>query len=257
MSEMIGLEVRDRRTGSTRVELVQLPVDFGKSPTGPNVIKFPSDRETISRQHGHLHRTAEGLVYVDKSSNGSSVAGERIKNAAKPVRVGDVISIEDFEIRIIPTEDMVLKLTDDALAPVDELVVTPGSVCILHRSGKALSLKAGADVGQDGGTDAQVLNQILKLSFDGGRITLEAVGGDATPKILVNNRAVVLPAKVLSGDVVAIEGMRLEVLSRGQDKIVCGNPECRLLNDLPFEENCIWCGFYLAASGSFTRVTPP
>lgn len=253
MSEMIGLEVRDRKTGSTRVELVRLPVDFGKSPTGPNVIKFPSDRETISRQHGHLHRGPEGLVYVDKSSNGSSVAGERVKNAAKPVRVGDVIAIEDFEIRIIPTEDMVLKLTDDALAPIDELVVTPGSVCMLERTGKALSLKAGADVGQDGGTDSQ----ILKLSFDGGRITLEAVGGDATPKILINNRAVELPAKALSGDVVAIEGMRLEVLSRGQEKIVCGNPECRLLNDLPFEENCIWCGFYLAASGSFTRVTPP
>lgn len=253
MSDLIGLEIRDRKTGSSRVEMVQLPVDFGKSPSGPNVVKFPSDRETISRQHGRLHRGAEGFVYADTSSNGSSVAGERIKDAAKPVRVGDVIGIEDFEIRIVPTNDMVLKLTDDALAPIDELMMMPGSVCALERAGETWSLKSGADGSQDGVPSQPV----LKLSFDGGRLTVEAGGGDAPSKILINNRAVSLPAKVSSGDVVAIEGKRLEVLSRGQEKIVCGNPECRLLNDLPFEENCIWCGFYLAASGSFTRVTPP
>ena len=57
-------------------------------------------------------------------------------------------------------------------------------------------------------------------------------------------------------DVVGLGADRFEILQPDMPKIVCGNPACHLLNDLPFEENCTWCGFYLAASGSFTRVTP-
>jgi hypothetical protein len=253
MGDSIGLEIRDRRTGTVELRTVGLPVHFGKSPSGDNTVRFPSERDTISRQHGRLHREAGLLLYTDTSSNGSLVAGERIQNASLPVSTGQVIGIEDFEIRVIPSQDIVLKLTDGALALLGETVVAPGSrVAFVHENG----VSSFRDILE--GQTGQVEDQVgLCFSFDGTRLCLEAGDQADVSEVLVNNRNVSLPAKVSSGDVLLVDGNRIEVLSRGHDKIVCGNPDCRLLNDLPFEENCVWCGYYLAASGSFTRVTPP
>ena len=87
---------------------------------------------------------------------------------------------------------------------------------------------------------------------------LELFDAALTEAVTVNNGPV-RNARVEARpfDVIAIKGDRLELLQPNHEKIVCGNPECHLLNNLPFEENCTWCGYYLAASGSFTRVTLP
>lgn len=247
MSESIKLEIHDRKSGERRSEAPLMPVELGKFPQGSSTIQFAPDRETISRSHGRIEQAADGIYYVDTSSNGSKVAGERIKKEKRRLKPGDVIEIEQYEITVLESHALALKLTDTNLSPISELSIEPDESRAVVQNGDALTLKpAGADD-----------EPLALLSFNGSRLTVSQPEGATATDIRINNRTVSLPAQASPGDVIAIGQYRIEALLRGQEKIVCGNPECHLLNDLPYEENCVWCGYYLAASGSFTRVTPP
>ena len=250
MSDGIKLEVHDHKTGVRRTEEADLPIEIGKSPGGPNRIILAADRQTISRSHGRLERHGADLTYIDTSSNGTTVGGQLIKGGQCRVDAGDLITIEDYAIRIVGQEAVTLKLTDAKLAQLSDIRVATDESCVVVGDGGSLSFRKGdAD---NGVSDAA----ILELSFDGAAFTVDSNLDADAPEILINNRAVNLPARASPGDVLLVGQDRIEVLRGGQEKIVCGNPSCHLLNDLPFEENCVWCGYYLAASGSFTRVTP-
>ncbi len=247
MSERIKLEIHDRKSGDRQTQAVSMPVEFGKFPQSASAIKLAPDRETISRIHGHIEQAADGLYYVDTSSNGSKVAGERIKNDKRRLQPGDVIEIEQYEITLLESHALALKMTKASLAPISELSLDADESCVVVNEGGAYALKPAA-------TDDEPL---ALLNSNGSRLNISQPAGVKSANIRINNRTVTLPAQASPGDVIAIDNYRIEVLMRGKEKIVCGNPECHLLNDLPFEENCSWCGYYLAASGSFTRVTPP
>ena len=247
MSERIKLEIYDRKSGDRHAHATALPVEFGKFPQGANAIKLAPDRETISRSHGRIEHSSDGIYYVDTSSNGSKVAGERIKNDKRPLKPGQVIEIEQYEITLLESHTLLLKMTSGSMAPIGELSVDADENCFVVDEGGAYAIKpTAADV-----------EPLAMLSSNGSRLNVSQPSGAKTADIRINNRTVTLPAQASPGDVIAIGQYRIEVLMPGQEKIVCGNPECHLLNDLPFEENCSWCGYYLAASGSFTRVTPP
>lgn len=250
MSNEIKLEIHDRKTGDRRIEEAELPVEIGKSPSGPSRIVLAADRQTVSRSHGRLELRDANLTYIDTSSNGTTVSGQLIKGGERRVGAGDLIAIEDYAIRILSQLAITLKLTDAKLAQLSDMRVGTDQSSVVTRVGDALALHKG-DAG-DGLSDTA----ILELSFDGAAVTVEAKNDADGLDVRINNRAVDLPAQASPGDVVSVGQNRIEILSVGQEKIVCGNPSCHLLNDLPFEENCVWCGYYLAASGSFTRVTP-
>ena len=55
-------------------------------------------------------------------------------------------------------------------------------------------------------------------------------------------------------DVIEVDGTRLEILTRHESRIVCGNGRCNLLNPPPLEANCRFCGHHLANSGGFSRI---
>lgn len=251
MSDRIKLEIFDRKTGERRIEETSLPAEIGKSPGGPNRIVLAADRPTISRSHGRFERRGDELRFVDTSSNGTTVGAERIKGIECRIRPEDEITIEDYAIRVVVEQTIALKLTDMKLTQLADKRVAAGGACIVTRDVGAFALQRPDELDDSAGST------VLELSFDGAAVSIDPKAGADVPEIRINNRTVSLPARASPGDVILVGDNRIEVLRSGQEKIVCGNTSCHLMNDLPFEENCVWCGYYLAASGSFTRVTPP
>ena len=79
MGDTIQVEVVDRLTGARRVESCRLPLEIGKKPEAASHILLDAKYPTISRIHGRLEQRGAVLVYVDCSSNGTTIAGELLK----------------------------------------------------------------------------------------------------------------------------------------------------------------------------------
>jgi pSer/pThr/pTyr-binding forkhead associated (FHA) protein len=252
MSSKIHVEIIDRSTGKRAVQLVSLPVEIGKQPTSQSCIRLDPTQVTISRVHGRIAASDDGgFVYTDSSSNGTTVDGTFVKGAERKFAVGDAIRIETFDLRIVELHSALIKHTDRNLKQIAEIRVAPGDAVLISRNDTGLTF---APEGEGDGGDSAV----GRLLFDGNFATLETDDKDLASQVLLNGHPPKhTPVEARVFDVMQFGGDRLELLRPDASKIVCGNPECHLLNDLPFEENCVWCGYYLAASGSFTRVTPP
>jgi FHA domain len=249
MGDHIEVEVIDQLTGERRVESCELPLEIGKKPEAPNRILLDSKYRTISRIHGRLEQRGPQLVYTDCSSNGTRIGGDLLKGQDRPLTGSEALQIENYTLRLIQATPLLIKHTSANLIARAELSLVPGRSLLVRKSNGTIELV-------DGEQDEQ--GAAGRIRYDGGVIILDLLDPSLLDALKVNN------APVPSGhveaqpfDVIAIGGERLELLQPDHDKIVCGNPECHLLNDLPFEENCKWCGYYLAASGSFTRVTLP
>lgn len=249
MGDTIQVEVIDRLTGERRVEQCRLPLEIGKKPDAENAILLDPKYRTVSRIHGRLEQRGSGLVYVDCSSNGTTVAGELVKGQDRPLSGGETLQIENYELRLLDITPLQVKHTGPNLLPRKELSLAPGRTVLVKATDAGLELVEGPE---------EMEGAAGRLSYDGSRITLELLDPALVDAVTVNNGPVTsVYVEARPFDVIGIKGERLELLQPNHDKIVCGNPECHLLNDLPFEENCVWCGYYLAASGSFTRVTIP
>jgi FHA domain len=249
MGDTIQVEVVDRLTGARRVESCRLPLEIGKKPDAASHILLDAKYSTISRIHGRLEQRGAVLVYVDCSSNGTTIAGELLKGRDRELNGGETLQIENYDLRILDVVLLQVKHTSPNLLPRQELSLEPGKSVLVRNVDGTLALTE--DPGEADGAAA-------RLSYDGVSIVLELFEAELTQAVTVNNgpvRGARVEARPF--DVIAIKGDRLELLQPNHEKIVCGNPECHLLNNLPFEENCTWCGYYLAASGSFTRVTLP
>jgi hypothetical protein len=249
MGDTIQVEVIDRLTGERRVEQCRLPLEIGKNPDAENAILLDPKYRTVSRVHGRLEQRGSSLIYVDCSSNGTTVAGRLIKGQDLPLQGGETLQIENYELRLLDANPLQIKHTGPNLLPRTELSLVPGQSLLVIRTDTGIELAEAP-----GEPEAA----IARLTYDGSRITLELNDPALIDAITVNNGPVSnVNVEARPFDVISIKGDRIELLQPNHEKIVCGNPECHLLNDLPFEENCTWCGYYLAASGSFTRVTLP
>lgn len=249
MEDRVQVEVVDRLTGERRVESCPLPLEIGKKPQAENHILLDPRYTTISRIHGRLEKRDGGLVYVDCSSNGTRAGGKLLKGAEVTLTGDETIQIENYELRIIKSASLMVKQTGPNLQPRAEVTLEPGQSLAIKSKDRGIELV-------EGGADQEGV--IGRLTYDGAAIVLELDDAAGLSQVTRNNGPVSSPRiEARMFDVLAIRGDRLELLQPDHQKIVCGNPECHLLNDLPYEENCVWCGYYLAASGSFTRVTLP
>lgn len=249
MGDTVQVEVVDRLTGERRVDLCRLPLEIGKKPESENAVWLDAKYRTVSRIHGRLERRGANLVYIDCSSNGTRVAGRIVKGEEHALQDEQTLQIENYELRILDVAPILIKHTNPSLLPRQEVFLEPGSFLFVHTTETGIELVKAAEE-PDGAAG--------RITYDGSRITFE-LSDPALANATTLNNAPVHTAKTEGRpfDVIAIKGDRLELLLPNEEKIVCGNPGCHLLNDLPFEENCTWCGYYLAASGSFTRVTLP
>jgi len=250
MGDRVQVEVIDRLTGERRVENCPLPLEIGKKPQAQNHIQLDPRYTTVSRIHGRLEQRGPGLVYVDCSSNGTIVAGKHLKGAEVALSGGEAIQIENYELRLIKAVPLLVKHTGPNLRPRSEFAVEAGQSLLIKAADTSIALME--PVGEESEGVA------ARLTFDGAAVVLE-IEDPALAAGVKRNNSPISGTRVEARffDVLSIRGDRLELLQPDHQKIVCGNPECHLLNDLPYEENCVWCGYYLAASGSFTRVTPP
>lgn len=150
-------------------------------------------------------------------------------------------------MRLIAVMPLHIKHTGPNLLSRAELSLPPGQTLLVRKFDGGIALAEGEP--QEAGA---------RISYDGSAVVLELLDSSLVGAVTVNNATVTgVRIEAQPFDVIAIGGERLELLQPDHEKIVCGNSECHLLNDLPYEENCKWCGYYLAASGSFTRVTLP
>lgn len=250
MGDRVQIEVIDRLTGERRVESRPLPLEIGKKPQADNHILLDPGYTTISRIHGRLEQRGSGLVYVDDSSNGTTVAGNLVKGGEVALKGGETIQIENYELRIVEATPLIVKHTGPNLQPRSQIMLEPGQSALIKTTETGIALAGAGEEPVDG-----VLGRV---TFDGAGVVLELEDPALVAEVKRNNGPVGgarVEARIF--DVLSIRGDRLELMQPNHEKIVCGNPECHLLNDLPYEENCVWCGYYLAASGSFTRVTLP
>lgn len=250
MGQSLHVEIYDRSNGSRTIQVCEAPFEIGKQPQTASAIRLDPSQVTISRVHGRVETTGDTIVYTDSSSNGSTVAGTFLKGKGQPVAYGDVIKIENYELRILEVRPVLIKHTAANLDVLGEQDIEPGGSLVLAKTDKLVLLP-----------DTPEANEkpvVGRIHSDGITITIELYEAGAMAKVKVNKHlSSDSPVSAKVDDVFEIDGDRFEVLRRDQKKIVCGNAACHLLNDLPFEENCVWCGHYLAASGSFTRVTLP
>lgn len=249
MGDHIQVEVIDRLTGERRVESCELPLEIGKKPEAPNRILLDAKYRTISRIHGRLEQRGPQLVYTDCSSNGTMIAGALLKGQDLLLTGGETLQIENYVLRFVQATPLLIKHTRSDLIARAELQLLPGRSLLLRKANVAIEFVDGEQEGQ---------GAVGRIRYDGGAVFLDLLDPSLVEAVVVNNAPVPnAHVEAQPFDVIAIGGERLELLQPDHEKIVCGNPECHLLNDLPFEENCKWCGYYLAASGSFTRVTLP
>lgn len=250
MGQSLHVEIYDRSNGSRTVQVCDAPFEIGKQPQTASAIRLDPNQVTISRVHGRIELTGDVIVYTDSSSNGSTVAGTFLKGKGQAVSYGDVIKIENYELRILEVRAVLIKHTTAGLDVLGEQEIDPGGSLVLTKTDK-LSLLPDTP-------EANEQPVIGRIHSDGITVTIELYDTGAQTSTVVNkHQSQDGPVSAKVDDVVEINGDRFEILRRDQKKIVCGNAACHLLNDLPFEENCDWCGHYLAASGSFTRVTLP
>lgn len=250
MGGSIQIEVVDRLTGERRVEDCRLPLEIGKKPEAANHIQLDPKYRTVSRVHGRLEQRDNGLVYVDCSSNGTTIAGRLLKGEERALKGGETLKIENYDLYILDSAPLLVKHTAPTMVPRGEFALPPGKLMHLSVDADGVHLAEAETEGE--GQVAAI------LSFDGSHVILDIQDADLVEAVTLNNGPVTgMHVEARPFDVIGVRGDRLELLKPDHDKIVCGNPDCHLLNDLPYEENCTWCGYYLAASGSFTRVTPP
>ena len=259
MSRVISLEVLDRLTGERRIERCGLPVEVGKQPEGEHRVTLAPHYHTVSRRHGRLEDEGGRLIYVDSSSNGSTIGGLLLKGGRRHLAKGDAIQIENYTIRVIEAAPLRIKHTTALLADLGDLTLSPGEVVDIAATPAGLRMMV-APVGQAAGQgDVADSSQTPAARFTIGEsgVAVEVLDPALVTTLSVNRaRPPGATHQARLKDVVGLGADRFEILQPDMPKIVCGNAACHLLNDLPFEENCTWCGFYLAASGSFTRVTP-
>jgi hypothetical protein len=249
MRDSVEIEVLDRLTGVRKVEKCRLPLEIGKRPQGDSFILLDSGYPTISRIHGRLEDRDGQLVYTDCSSNGSKIAGRFLRSEERVFKTGETLQIENYDLRLVAPAHLQLKHTSASLLVRGEHHVMAGDSLFLKISDDKVEVISAAEEASDISG---------RITFNGAGIVFE-ISDPALVELMTLNRGPVAGARFEARpfDVVGIRDDRIELLMPNHQKIVCGNPKCHLLNDLPYEENCVWCGFYLAASGSFTRVTPP
>lgn len=259
MDARVEIEVVDRLTGVARIETCTLPVEIGKQPKATSNISLDSKYTTISRIHGTIEFSDGQYFFTDESSNGTTIGGETITGERREIVPGVAFQIENYNIRIVSSSPVLLKHTDQALKQFGEYGIDDVASYRIFRDGDHVRLEREVtgtqnETSGDGGDAA-----LGRLRIRDAGVVLELnAAAEGDPEIRVNNAPVSgASIEVRVFDVIGIGADRIEVLQKGHNKIVCGNSECHLLNDLPYEENCVWCGYYLASSGSFTRVTPP
>ncbi len=253
MGQSIHVEILDRLTGTRTVEHCELPLEIGKQPTAQNHILLDAKYPTISRVHGKLSVSGPDLIYADCSSNGTKIDGTLLKGAERKIKRGEIFQIENYDIKVLDTSPVLIKHTGPTLNELSQSKVEAGETLLLTQANNQLAILPAS---QQDDVDQSEATIVGKLTLEGDRIVLE-ISDEALLKTVTVNRSPVEANKTEAQifDVIGVGGDRIEVLRSNHEKIVCGNPACHLLNDLPYEENCIWCGYYLAASGSFTRVT--
>lgn len=249
MAQKVYIELFDRLTQTKTMHSVTLPIQIGKSVEASNDILLDAKYETISRIHGRIEEDGDQFLYVDDSTNGSSVNGVLLKGAASRISKKDVIRIQNYNLRFVDVEPLIVKHTLGDLTDIGARELLPGMDIGIKSDSGSLTL-------EDFAADDAQSDWIAKLRYaSGDEVTCAILAGAQGHNFKVNN--IEQPDQafdIKAFDVLSINGNRFEVLKFNEPKIVCGNEECHLLNDLNYEEGCQWCGFHLTAAGGRTRV---
>jgi hypothetical protein len=242
----IEIEILDRLSHAKFVIFRSVPAIIGRNDFfSDRTANAGKDTKAISRSHFTIEQRQSGIQLRDHSRNGCTVDGRTIHNAAAPLSPASVIAIGRYELRVRPFSSLVVKQTSPALVDISEIALSAGQTVLLTTDGSNVRI-----VDHDPSVPA-----ILVLTESSGFIHCRK-GDDATKHPLtVNKKAIVEEEfKLALRDVLASPGARFEIHKSDRASIVCGNPECRLLNEPVFENNCIWCGYHLAAGGGLSRI---
>lgn len=249
MTDKLYLAISNDVTGEHYVASCRLPVRLGKHPDNNNQVLFDAKFRAISRWHGTIESTSRGLLYTDKSSNGSRVGGLVVRDAKVALSPKFDIEIGDYHVRPAEAAPLTILTTEAALLELQRMDLLPGRGIGVVRRGSTLAI---ADLNRWTEWDKQTV-ATFQLVADQSLLVVENIGSG--PTIRINKSTITKPRTVLAPlDVVEIEHIRFEVLDPHMKSIVCSHETCQLLNRPPHEQNCKWCGRHLANTGAISRT---
>ncbi|MCK1489745.1 FHA domain-containing protein [Bradyrhizobium sp. 180] len=245
----------------------KMPVSIGRGEHNAVRIGHDPQDKTISRTHAILQRSGQGIRLVDKSSNGTTYRGARLRQGSSI----DLKPTDHFEVFEFTFD--VEKARRDPSVPVlfEAHVLVDG-----YRKGEPfqvgemllLCFKRKRGYRFDQAPVRADLETILSyhriedehafaaiVGYRGGGILATQPVGDR-PTILKNKQPVREPqVELRSRDVIEIDNIRIELYPPGENSLKCSNPACGLLNPYEPNGNCRFCSFGLI--GAVTRAVTP
>ena len=265
MQEKLYVGVKNHATGEFFVAACSLPAQIGKQHDVNNQVLLDPKYRTISRIHGMIERTTRGFVYTDSSANGTRVGGLVVRDSRVALSPTFQIEIENYTISRADAHPFVVLSTNAKLKELQTLELLPGRGLGLGEV-NALNRKSPHRISNVAAGDA--VHELIDLNrwteWDmpiAGRLEVVDqqavwVASDDTAVTARKNKSPITQARtpLVPLDVIEVEGTRLEILTKQESRIVCGNDRCHLLNPPPLEANCRFCGHHLANSGGFSRL---
>lgn len=246
----IFVHIFNRKLGDDRQVSVELPVSIGRDPG--NAIVLDIDDERYSRWHAEIQRARGGLELKDKSKNGTKIGSRTLKQEAAPLADEGRFAIFDYEFAVmLPAElQLILVGAGDAAREAHVLTADEGLFIIADKSGARIE-RATRDKGVS--KSALAGKTALLCYLDGDKPVLANLGEAPGDEVQLNNAYLgSKPVYLQPYDVIFAGAARVEIHPVGRKARVCGNATCGLLNPDKLEENCRWCGDYLA--NSVTRI---
>jgi hypothetical protein len=239
-----------------------LPVSIGRGEHNSVRIGHSPQDKTISRTHAVIQQAGDRLQLLDRSSNGTTYRGERIKQG-KTVGLQAVDSFEIFEFKIslsrakhdpsIPVLFEAHVLVDGQMKGRPFLIGEMLLLCFKTSKGYRFDqIPAQADF-QAIFTRHRLQDEQLfaAVGSDEGEGVFAMI--EHQPKIMINRQVVVEPTSPLHPrDVIEIGNIRIELYPPGEKSLKCSNPSCQLLNPYDLNGNCRFCSFALV--GAVTRL---
>ena len=243
----------------------RMPVTIGRGEHNAVRIGHDPPDKTISRTHAMIERRGRDLQLVDKSANGITYRGERIRQGeVVALATPDHFGIFDFEVTVekakynplIPVIFEAHVLVDGVMKGKPVLIGEMLLLCFKTNQGYRFD-QAPMQADLRNIFSRHVINAehlFAAIAGDeGGKGLLATLPRGDRPEILVNRSPLIKQQVAIEPrTVIEIDNVRIELYPPGEHSLKCSNPSCQLLNTYNFNSNCVYCSFGLV--GAVTRV---
>lgn len=240
---MQTIEIEVSRNGERATRSFRLPVRIGRGAENEIRIGHDPEDRSISRTHAVIEESGGRITITDKSTNGMSLNGSRMKSGqATELASGGRFEIGQHKFKVSVPEasrgaggEFFVKVGEGKNAKRFEIgKQTLGA----FKDGNRIVFERGEHIDANSGP-----GQLLGTISTGGKFGVLTTYGERGVKL---NNAECPPDKSFhlhALDVVNFHGIAADILVKNSKATRCHN--CELLNAHDWHGNCRWCGHRL------------